>query len=194
YSVGNTLLQPQFTDNFELAHTYNGFLTTTLNYSVTHDAFAEVLKQITSERKTFQTKENIVTKINYGIALSANFPVTKIWNTNIFTNLNYLDYEGELNGGMLDVETVAWMGNINNQLKFKKGWSAELSGFYRSKSLIGQIVIDPMWRMDAGVQKQVLKNKGSVKLSVRDVFKSQRMSGSVNYQDIDLTIDSRRDS
>ena len=35
YEVGNTLLQPQFTDNIESSHTYNGFLTTTINYSKT---------------------------------------------------------------------------------------------------------------------------------------------------------------
>ena len=48
YEVGNTLLQPQFTDNIELSHTYNGFLTTTINYSNTNDVFTDVLKQITS--------------------------------------------------------------------------------------------------------------------------------------------------
>ena len=194
YSVGNTLLQPQFTDNFEFTHTYNGFLNTTLNYSVTHDAFAEVLKQITSERKTFQTKENIATKTNYGIAVSANFPVTKFWNTNVYGNVMHMRYEGELSGGMLEAENTAFMGNVNNQFKFAKGWSAEASGFYRSKAIIGQIVINPMWRMDAGVQKQILKKKGSVKLSVRDIFQTQRMSGYVQYQDIDLNIKNWRDS
>ena len=73
YEVGNTLLQPQFSDNIELSHTYNGFLTTTLNYSKTYHVFTDVLKQITSERKTFQTKENVASKINYGLAVSANF-------------------------------------------------------------------------------------------------------------------------
>ena len=45
-----------------------------------------------------------------------------------------------------------------------------------------------MWRMDAGLQKQVLKNKGTLKLSVRDIFQSQNFTGYVKYQDIDVYI------
>ncbi|MEP6583455.1 MAG: outer membrane beta-barrel family protein, partial [Ginsengibacter sp.] len=194
YEVGNTLLQPQFTDNIELSHTYNGFLTTTVNYSKTNNAISDVLRQITSERKTFQTKDNIASKTNYGLAVSANFPVTKFLSTNIYSNVVHDNYKGNLNGDYLNVNNVTFFSNINNQIKFKKGWSAELSGFYRSKGIEGQIVINPMWRMDAGVQKQILKSKGTLKLSVRDIFQSQNFSGYVTFSDIDVDIKNTRDS
>lgn len=194
YEVGNTLLQPQFTDNFELSHTYKGFLTTTLSYSHTHNAFTPVLKQLTSERKTFQTKENLASKQNAGIEVSANFPVISAWSMNIYASSNYTSFSGQLNGGQLEAEQIAFTTNISNQFKFKKGWSAELSGFYRSRGIEGQIVINPMWRMDAGVQKLVLKNKGSLKLGIRDIFNTQLFSGNVKYQDIDVYIKNVRDS
>lgn len=194
YQVGNTLLQPQFSDNFELAHTFNGFLTSTINYSKVHDVFTEVMKQITSERKTFMTKENIASKSNIGLAISANFPITKFWSTNLYTNVSHDKYEGQLSGGMLTVENTTFFSNMSNQFKFEKGWSAELSGFYRSKGIEGQIIIDPMWRLDAGVQKQILKKKGTLKLSIRDIFKSQNFTGGVRYQDIDAHIKNTRDS
>ncbi|MDQ2720755.1 MAG: TonB-dependent receptor [Bacteroidota bacterium] len=194
YQVGNTLLQPQFSDNFELSHTYNGFLTTTLNYTEVHNVFADVLKQITSERKTFATKENISSKKNFGLAMSANFPVTKFWTSNLYANVNHDTYHGALGSGILNVQGTTFFSNMNNQFKFDKGWSAELSGFYRSKGIESQMVINPMWRLDAGVQKQILKNKGSLKLSIRDIFNSQSFSGYVNYQDIDVRIKNIRDS
>jgi iron complex outermembrane receptor protein len=194
YEVGNTLLQPQFTDNIELSHTYNGFLTTTINYSKTKNVFTDVLKQITSERKTFQTKENIASRTDYGVAVSAYFPVTKFLSTNIYSNLVHDNYKGALDGGYLNVNGTTFFANISNQLKFKKGWSAEVSGFYRSRGIEGQIVENHMWRMDAGLEKQVLKTKGSLKLSVRDIFASQNFTGYVNYQDIDVFINSKHDS
>ncbi len=194
YQVGNTLLQPQFSDNIELSHTYNGFLTTTLNYSKIHHVFTDVIKQITSERKTFQTKENLASKTNYGIAVSANFPVNSFWSTNLYTNVNYNAYSGVLEGGNLEINATTFMANMNNQFKLNNGWSAELSGFYRSKGIEGEIVVNPMWRLDAGIQKMVLKKKGSVKLGVRDIFNSQNFSGSINYQDIDAYIKNIRDS
>jgi len=188
YQVGNTLLQPQFSDNIELSHTYNGFLTTTLNYSKIHHVFTDVIKQITSERKTFQTKENLASKTNYGIAVSANFPVSSFWSTNLYTNVNYNAYSGVLEGGNLEIHATTFMANMNNQFKLNNGWSAELSGFYRSKGIEGEIVVNPMWRLDAGIQKLILKKKGSVKFGIRDIFNSQNFSGNINYQDIDAYI------
>ena len=188
YEVGNTLLQPQYSDNIELSHTYKGFLSTTINYSKIHNVFTDVLKQITSERKTYQTKENLASKENYGLAVSANFPVTSFWNTNLYANVSHDTYYGVIGNGVLDVANTSFMANMSNELKFKKGWSAELSGFYRSKGIEGQIVMDPMWRLDAGLQKSVLKNKGSLKLSIRDIFNSQRFTGRVDYQDINVYI------
>lgn len=194
YQVGNTLLQPQFSDNIEISHTYNGFLTTTVNYSKIHHVFTDVIKQITSERKTFQTKENLASKTNYGIAVSANFPVSKFWSTNLYTNINYNAYSGVLDGGNLEISATTFMANMNNQFSFKNGWSAELSGFYRSKGIEGEIVINPMWRLDAGVQKLILKKKGSLKFGVRDIFNSQNFSGNIKYLDIDAYIKNIRDS
>ncbi|MEO9069441.1 MAG: outer membrane beta-barrel family protein, partial [Ginsengibacter sp.] len=194
YQVGNTLLQPQFSDNVELTHTYNGFLSTTINYSKIHNVFTDVLQQITSERKTFQTKENLSSKTNIGLAVSANFPVASFWSTNLYANVNHYTYKGNIDGGDLNVANTSFMANMNNQFKLTNGWSAELSGFYRSKAIEGQIVINPMWRLDAGIQKQIFKKEGSLKLSIRDIFNSQNFTGSVNYQDIDVNIKSIRDS
>ena len=188
YKVGNTLLKPQITNAFELSHTYKGFLTTTLNYSITDDVAADVLDQITSERKTFLREENIASLKTLGVAVSIYTPLTKFWTTNLYANFNNKKYKGALNGGELDVNGNSVMTNMSNQFKFKKGWSAEVSGWWRSKTIEGQIIANDMWRMDAGVSKQILKNKGTLKLSVRDVFASQSFSGYVTYQDIDVKI------
>jgi hypothetical protein len=194
YQVGNTLLQPQFTNNIELSHTYNNFLTTTINYSHTSNVFTDVIKQETEKRITYQTKENIASMTNYGLAVSAYFPVTKFLTTNIYSNVAHNAYKGALDGGFLNVNAFSFFANVSNQFKFKKGWSAELSGFYRSKGIESQLVMDPMWRLDAGLQKQILKNKGSLKLNIRDIFASQKFSGYVKYQAIDINIKNSWDS
>jgi hypothetical protein len=51
-----------------------------------------------------------------------------------------------------------------------------------------------MLGMDLGISKQVLKNKGSIRLVVRDVFLSQVFKGYSKYQNIDVSIEQRRDS
>ena len=99
-----------------------------------------------------------------------------------------------VDGGNLNIEATTFMANMNNQFKISEDWSAELSGFYRSKAIEGQIVMYPMWRLDAGVQKLILKKKGTLKFSVRDIFNSQYFRGYINYQDIDARIKNVWDS
>lgn len=44
--------------------------------------------------------------------------------------------------------------NLNNQLRFNKGWGRELSGFYASKARNDiQKVIDPAGQISIGIQK-----------------------------------------
>ena len=76
----------------------------------------------------------------------------------------------------------------------KKTWSAELSGWYRSKSTEGLLVSNPMWAVNSAIAKQVLKKKGTVKMGVRDIFWTQWFSGYAKYSDVDVRISSRRDS
>jgi hypothetical protein len=51
-----------------------------------------------------------------------------------------------------------------------RGWSAEAGGFYRSEALIAQQVFRPVGRLNLGLHKKVLKDKGSLTLYGNDVL------------------------
>jgi hypothetical protein len=86
------------------------------------------------------------------------------------------------------------MVNINNQFKFPKGWSAEVSGWYRSKGIEGQIMLEAMSQVSTGVSKQVLKNKGSLRFNIRDIFYTQQANGRMNFQQTEASFRNLRDS
>ena len=68
--------------------------------------------------------------------------------------------------------------NLNNQFRFKNGWSTELSGFYNSKSQHDiQEIVDPSGQLSFGISKTVLQNKATIKLAVRDLFYTNWMKG-----------------
>jgi len=67
----------------------------------------------------------------------------------------------------------------NNQFLFKKGWSAELSGFYITRSQGAQFDKSGLFLVNTAVQKKVLKDKGIVKLSLRDIFSSLEPNGRI---------------
>jgi hypothetical protein len=159
YGSGNPFLKPSYAHTFELSHTYNQFLTTTVNYSNTKDLFAEIFEQ--KGYATIIKQGNFGTVNSASISISAQKPVVKWWTAIVYTEYNYSDYKGFLNGDNVHIKAGNFLVNVSNQFKFSKGWSAELSGFYRTKGIEGQILIQPMGQLNAGVQKQVLKNKGT---------------------------------
>lgn len=112
----------------------------------------------------------------------------------IYTEGRYQAYKGVLYGEELDVDAVNYLVNVNNQFTFKKGWGAELSGFYRSKGIEGQIEIEAMGQLNAGIQKQVMKQKGTVKLTVRDILYTMQPSGDINFQNTEAHFKNKRDS
>jgi iron complex outermembrane receptor protein len=194
YQVGNPYLNPQFSNNIELNHTFKSMLTTSLSYSITDNIIQDVLEQVDSTHTSFVKKSNIARRVSLGGSVSFNAPVTKWFRTSIYMNVFDNKFTGTVNGGYIDVSGLAFMGNMNNQFTFKKGWSAELSGFYRSSTVQGVLVSNPMWAMNVGVAKQIMKNQGALRLSVRDLFYTQIFGGYSQYQNVDVTIRQARDS
>ncbi len=192
YEAGNPYLKPQYSNNVELTHIYKGWLTTTLNYSRTKDLFNETFDQ--SGYATIVRRGNIGRRENAGIAVNAQIPVAKWLTSMLYTNYNYTRYSGKLYGEDLKVEAGTLQLNLNNQMNFKKGWGAELSGWYRSKGVEGQILLQPMGQMAAGVSKQVLKGKGTVKLNVRDILYTQKPHGYINFKQTEARFENRRDT
>jgi iron complex outermembrane recepter protein len=192
YQAGNPYLQPQISTNIELSHTYKNTLTTTLNYSNTQNFFAETFQQ--EGHATIVRRGNIGRRENGGIAVSFNKPLTKWWTTSVYLNVNYNHFTGELYGENLDVSSVTGMGNMTNQFKFTHGWGVEISGWYRTSGLEGQIFIKPLGQASAAVSKQIMKEKGSLKLGLRDMFYTQRVRGTIDFQQTDATFYNSRDS
>ena len=192
YQAGNPYLLPQYTDNVELSHTYKGFLTTTLNYSYTKDFFSETFEQ--DGHATIIRQGNIGSRQNAGIAVSANVPVRKWWTAILYTNLNYNKFTGFLYGEQLSVDITTLLLNVTNQFTFAHGWGGEVSGFYQTKSAEGQAIVDPLGQVNMAITKKVLKEKGNVKLGVRDIFYTMKPHGYINFQQTEATFSNQRDS
>ncbi len=194
FQVGNPYLKPQFSHNIELNHSWNSILNTSLGYSSTKDIMQEVLEQIDSTSTSFVKRSNLASQKSVSLSISANIPVAKWWSANVYTNAYYNSFKGVVNGGPIDVNGTTAMANITNSFTIKNGWGAEVSGFYRTRSIEGTLVANPMGAINIGISKQVMQKKGSIRLSVRDVFFTQKFSGYSKYQNIDVTIKNVRDS
>ena len=193
YLTGNPFLQPQFSTNIELSHSLKNLLTTTINYSVVHDMISEAL--IRKDSVIIRKVGNIGTRYNYGITESATIQFSKWYSATLFANLYQNKYTGEINGYPFNAEQLTLSLNVNNQFSFTNGWSAELSGNYTSRNRNeGQAIMLPAGQVSAGIAKQLLNNKASIKFNVRDIFYTQNPKEIQNFQNVQSTLKISRDT
>jgi len=192
YEAGNPFLKPMYANVFELSHTYNKFLTSNLNYTHSKDMFNEYFEQ--SGYATIVKQNNYGSIDDISFSLNAELKPTKWWIMMPYAEFNYNKVNSQLYGFVLNTSGTGFSSNLNNQFTFKKGWSAELSGFYRSKMKRGQFEIGSMKQISTGISKQILKNKGSLKLNVADIFNSGKQKGIVNIQNTVAAFTQTRDS
>ena len=201
FQKGNELLLPQFTDAIELSHTFMDAITTTVNYSRTNGIMTEILQQNNALKLTNVTKYNIGYVDNFGIAFSVPVPITKWWFSNTYFNLYDNHYVGDIpkttvdgNGNSntiyqpLDARATTYMLNMTHQFTLPKKFSLELSGYYQSPFIEGQLAGKPMGQVSFGVQKKVLKDKATIKLNVNDIFWTNQFRGNFAFNDIDVQI------
>lgn len=206
YRQGNPYLTPQFSYNYELKHTYNNKLTTTLNYTTTSDVISQIIKRkkgTNNELIGFLTIDNIAKFTNMGIAVSTPVKIAKWWNTNLYGNVyrnhytgTYISTENAQSKVVdLDLAFTSFSFNINNSFTLGKGWVAELSGWYNYKNVQQLSLNYPMGQMSIGLAKNnLLKGKASLRLNARDPFGWQRYKGHTQYGNVDIDITNRWDN
>ncbi len=206
YRQGNPYLTPQFSYNFELIHTFKSKITTTLNYTSTRDVISQIIKRVkgtNNELVGFLTIDNIAKFNNMGLAISAPVNVKKWWNVNLYANVYRNHYMGTYISTEnaqpqlvdLDLAFTSFTININNSFTIGKGWSAELSGWYRYKTVQQLSLAFPMGQMNIGLAKNnLLKGKASLRINARDPFGWQYFRGATKYGNIDINISNRWDN
>ena len=177
YFAGNPFLKPQFTNNYKLAYSYKSLFTVSVLYNYTSGVQSETIRP--SGNVFISTTGNIGALKSIDLSMNLNLKPAKWWTLNFYAEVYNNTFSGAFVNGYLNQSVNSFSGNANNQIQFTKGWSAELSGYYRSRQAYGQFIIYPQGAVNAGVQKKLWQNKGSVKLNVRDMFHTSSSSGEI---------------
>ncbi len=191
YQQGNPNLRPQFTNSFQLTHTYKQAFITTLAYSRIADAIIdEVPRQIAAENKTFVTSENIDHQDNLSLTLSFPLPVTKWWTMQTNVSAFYNKYKTFYNNELLTLQQTSWNAYTSQNFTLNKTMTVEVSGYYNGAGVYGFYQIRPMGALSLGIQKQVWDKKGRFSLNMNDLFWTNRFTGKAQFQDIDFQVKS----
>lgn len=196
FQKGNTDLRPQYTNSFSLTNTYKYKLNTTLNYSHVKDIFTQLID--TAEKsKAFISKRNLATQDIASLNVSYPF-IHKAFTAIMNLNTNYSQYRADFGAGrMVDLNAFGLNLFAQNSLKFgkTKTWTGELTGFYNAPTVYqGAFKAKSLWSVDAGLQKQILGGKGTLKGAVSDVFHTLKFNGTSVFAGQTTKVSSRWES
>jgi hypothetical protein len=90
-----------------------------------------------------------------------------------------IDFSGLPGNNGNTVQSFYFYVSPNNQFKFGKGWSAELSAMYVTPNQNAQFKKKALYNINTGIQKKILGDKGTLKFTVRDVLNRFRPQGEI---------------
>ncbi len=182
---GNPFLKPQYANNFELKYTYRYALNVALGYNHTKDYSQTITTQ--KGEQTQGTQANIGSLDNAYISLSAPLPITKWWEGYANVTGFYNHYKGALPNGTLNENTFGLNYYIQQNFKLGKGWSTQISSWFNAGTREAIFKTSSLGSVDIGVKKMMLKDKGAIRLTVSDVFNTQRWKQTVQFANMDFS-------
>lgn len=180
---GNPLLQPQYTQNIKLTHTYKYTLNTSLSYSYITDFIAQI-NDVVDDTRNFISPQNIATVQIINLGISYPFKFSQWWNLYASANGYRSSYDSQ-NEKFTPVTKNTFSFYGQNTFTLPKNFKMEISGWFNSPNVWGGTYqTSSMGSLDLAVQKQLADNRLSIRVAVTDILYTSNWSGETQYGEL----------
>jgi outer membrane receptor protein involved in Fe transport len=175
-NVGNPQLNPEYTHSMEA-----GYLLNWESGSILSSAYYRhrtgVIQRITivdsvGFRRIFPV--NLATQDAYGLEFNVSYTLQNWWrlngNVNFYRSVTNGSYEGE----NLFADTYTWNSRVTSKMTFFKKYDFQAGINYRAPQQIPQGRQLSTYSLDLGLTRDILKGKGTLTLSVRDLLNTRK--------------------
>ena len=170
YSQGNPNLIPEITHAAEIGYSWKNTFMSSLYFNSTKDVFTEIYVYNPDNNTTVTSQINVSESYNYGANITHTAELFKYWSLNTLFNI----FENRFTGNTVNSDTIDPIATINlsiqNSFTITKSLKAETNAQYQSKSNLGIYERDGFFDFSIGISKQLLSEKGNLKLNITDVF------------------------
>jgi len=182
--AGNPNLLPEFTDSYEAGSIFI-FDDLSLNVNAYYRRTTDKIDRITifQDSLIITRPENVGTSNASGLEANFKYSVSKKLTLNGDANFNIFQRDGELNGRVFDFSADKWSGKLTAKYKIRKGLDFEMTGRHESRVRTIQGITSGFFTLDAGLRLKVLKNKGVINISARDIFASRIRETTIDNED-----------
>ena len=182
---GNPDIDPSYSNTVDLGY-LNRFGKMTLNSSIYFQRATDVFTFVSldtgqttvvggTEVPIIQrTPINLATNDRYGFEFTLTYRPSKKWNLNANLNLFKSITEGIYEGTDFGADNFSWFARINNKYTLPGDIDWQTRIFYRGPSEDAQNVRKGIFSSDLAFSKDILKDRASLAVNVRDVFNSRK--------------------
>ncbi len=194
--VGNPNLKPEFIQSLEFGHKVNfqqSDLTSTLFYRRTNGKVDRILS-VDENGVSYRTPDNLLSGTDYGLELIGTATLTSWWDINGSVSLYRSIIDGtNLNQGYTNA-SFAWNAKLVSNMALPWDLSYQLTANYDSPEVEAQGFDYARYYADMSFRRKLFKGKGSISLSLRDVFNTYQFGGENNTDAFRSTFLYKRDS
>ncbi|SEJ04346.1 TonB-dependent Receptor Plug Domain [Cyclobacterium xiamenense] len=185
---GNPDLQPQYANNLEMNHILKNAYQFSLSFSQTENAFGQIMVQDEENRKTSIQMQNLDRTQNLSLRAVVPVEFAEWYSSSNMLQLNGNTFQSQLGEELLDEKQFSFMVRSQHNVLLPKGFKLELVGIYRSPFRDGQLVINGMSWVDAGITKTFYEDKLSLTVNGSDIFRTMKFKGNIDFDRINTDV------
>ena len=186
---GNENLLPAFINILKADYQFKSLMLS-FSYTDTKDAIAGFQpRQSDEETRQYLVSRNLDNAKTFSVMLALPVTVTKWWKMQ--NNFNWVKQKLVTDYDAVDIDVSLSNYRINSSQSFSLNEfiSAEISGFYQSRSLMGVYEMKPFGSLDFGFLWRLRNGNSRLALNISDVFKTSIFRLEANVPE--LNIDNR---
>jgi outer membrane receptor protein involved in Fe transport len=181
---GNPDLNPEYTHSIELnrlARSDKGSIITGVYARYKEGVIQRIVNVGIEGTTTFPV--NIGTEYNIGAEISGSHDLKDWWKLSGSINVFYEDFDGAKDGRDYSYNTLASITRLTSKWDIKKIYDFQASVNYRSPVSSVQGKRLSITAIDLGLSRDIMKGKGTMTLSVRDLLNSRKRRSVIDRDD-----------
>lgn len=171
YFTGNPALQPAIANTVQASYVFKNYI---FSLSFTHeDNTIEGLQAQRIDALTnivYYSAQNSKYEQYATASFSLPFIMTKWWTMENNINIDWRQVNATYNNSPVQLHIFDYDLNSTQHFTLNKDLSFELTGFYTSASYLGTNKLNPIYRVDAGLEKKFSNKKDILRFTANDMF------------------------
>lgn len=192
--AGNPYLNPQYSDNIDVVHVYDEWITNSIGFAHFTQMFSGISYQNDSTKVTTFTEVNLDQSNYYYYNLFLQKQIKQWWSTEFSLNVYYMNYKSRINSSMLDVNTLSCNVYLNNDFVLPADFKIQLTMHYNAPNRSGPNYNKANGTCDFGIKKTMLKGNFNIIFQFLDMFYTDISRSLYNFDNQYYTFNSRNDT